>query len=153
MDAETKNYEVAYLISPEVAEEEVFGEAGKITSAIQDANGLVGHIEEPRQRRLAYPIAKKQNAYFGWTTFTMAKENLVEIEKKLKPMKQVIRYLIVEEVKRPIMPARPPRPRRPAAPRPLERKPITPFVPAAPQEEDKARIEELDKKLEEILGK
>jgi len=155
MDAAIKTYEVAYLISPEVAEDEVFGEAGKITSAIQDAHGLVGHIEEPKQQRLAYPIQKKKAAYFGWTTFTTAKENLPEIEKKLKQEKNIIRYLIVEEVKRPIAPIRPARPAGPrrVPPKPIESKPITPFIPAAPKEEDKAKIEELDKKLEEILGK
>lgn len=153
MDAGVKNYEAAYLISPEVAEDEVFGEAGKITSFIQEAHGLVGRIEEPKKRKLAYPVKKLQNAYFGWTTFAIAPEKLADIDKKIKAEKNVIRYLIAEEVKRPVVEFRPrPEglPRRPAMPRLAE---VRPFTPAPPKEEDKAKIAELDKKLEEILGK
>lgn len=153
MDTETKNYEAAYLISPEVAEEEVFGEAGKITSFIQDAHGLVGRIEEPKKRKLAYPVQKLQNAYFGWTTFAIAPEKLADIDKKIKAEKNIIRYLIAEEVKRPVVEFRP-RPARPLRPAPAPRlEEVKPFVPQAPKEEDRAKIEELDKKLEEILGK
>ena len=153
MGSAVKSYEIAYLINPDIPEDEVFGQAGKITAAIQDVQGLVGRIEEPKKRRLAYPIAKHRDAYFGWTTFSVAPERPAEIEKRIKAEENIIRFLIVEEVKRPAFEFRPPRPRRApraAAPRWGE---IKPFVPAAPKEEDKAKIEELDKRLEEILGK
>lgn len=164
MDTGAKSYEVAYLISPALPEDEVFGEAGKITAAIQDAHGLVGRIEEPKKRRLAYPIrlarrssnggGKLREAYFGWTTFAIAPERLTDIERRLKAEPNVVRYLIAEEVKRPAAPPRLrlDRARRPAVPAPrLEG--VKPFTPAAPKEEDKTKLEELDKKLEEILGK
>lgn len=153
MDSEVKNYEIAYLINPDVPEDEAFGVAGKITSAIQEGHGVVGRIEEPKKRKLAYAIRKFGNAYFGWTTFTIAPEHLTDVEKKIKAEPQVLRRLIVEEVKRMVPEYRPRvgRPmRRPALPR-LEE--VKPFVPAAPKEEDKAKLEELDKRLEEILGK
>lgn len=152
MDAEPKNYEVAYLISPEIAEDAVFGEAGKITSFIQDAHGMIGRIEEPKKRKLAYPINEFRSAYFGWTTLTIAAEHLSEIEKRLNGEKSIIRYLVVEREVRPVRAVRSPRlPRR--APAPYLRQPVAPFVPQAPKEEDKAKLEELDKQLEEILGK
>ena len=152
MADEVKNYEIAYLISPDIPEDEGFGVAGKITGFIQDSRGLVGRIEEPKKRKLAYPMEKFLNAYFGWTTFTIAAEQIAEVEKRLKAEKGLVRYLISEEVKRPAFEFRP-RPRR-------EPRPVSPplgeikaFTPAAPKEEDKAKIEELDKQLEEILGK
>ncbi len=153
MSDEVKSYEIAYLINPDVSEDEVFGQAGKITSFIQDTHGLVGRIEEPKRRRLAYPINKFREAYFGWTVFAIAPERLAEIEKRVKAEKHVIRFLIAEEVKRPIPEFRPPRPRRePRFVRPPLGE-IKPFAPQAPKEEDKTKIEELDKRLEEILGK
>lgn len=152
MDSEVKSYEIAYLISPDIAEDEVFGEAGKITGFIQDAHGLVGRIEEPKKRQLAYPIRKLKSGYFGWTVFSVAPEKLADIGKRVGAEKNIIRFLVVEEVKRPAYEPRPHRPRseRPAAP-PIGD--VKPFVPQAPKEEDKAKIEELDKRLEEILGK
>lgn len=140
MDQETRQYEIAYLVSANIPEEDVFGRAGKITGFIQDAKGLISHIEEPKKRRLAYPIKKFNEAYFGWTRFSMLGENLAEFEKKLKQEAAIIRYLVVtfEEVP----PERVPRQLKTYTPRP----PTT-----APEE--RMNIEELDKRLEEILGK
>lgn len=153
MSDEVRSYEIAYLINPDIPEDEVFGQAGKITGFLQDALGVVGRIEEPKKRHLAYPIKKFRDAYFGWTTFTIAAEKIAEIETRLEPEKNLLRYLMVEEVKRPVYEFRPrsPRPARRAPPPRLEA--VKPFVPAAPKEEDQAKIEELDKQLEEILGK
>lgn len=152
MDTEAKHYEIAYLINPDIPEDEVFGVAGKITAAIRDSQGVVGRIEEPKRRALAYPIRKFKDAYFGWTTFTGVPTSVADVAKRLKTEPSIIRYLLSEEVKRPILPSRPPRPR-------VRREvgallgDVRPFTPAAPKEEDPAKIEELDKRLEEILGK
>lgn len=154
MYTETKNYEVSYLINPDVAEDEVFGEAGKITGFIQDIHGLVGRIEEPKKRRLAYPIGDFYQAYFGWTTFTLALERLRELKGKIKQEKNIIRFAVSEEVKRPPVQTRRPVPMRSSFDRAgVKLDDVKPFTPQAPKEEDKAKIEEMDKRLEEILGK
>lgn len=159
MDTEAKNYEITYLISPDVAEDQVFGEAGKVTTFIQDAHGIVGRIEEPRQRRLAYPIRKSRQAYYGWTTFVIAPERIAEVQKRLAAERNILRSLIVEEVKRPALTRRPRFLHPTGGPERTSRGPrvrlddVKPFTPAAPKEEDKTKLEELDKKLEEILGK
>lgn len=154
-DVDVRTYEIAYLINPDIPEDGVFGEAGKITGAIQDVHGLVGRIEEPKKRKLAYAIEKARNAYFGWTTFTVAPERLPDIEKRLRAEAAITRFIIVEEVKRPIREfrTRPLRGRRASTPEAGPAEEIKAFAPAAPKEEDKAKIEELDKQLEEILGK
>ena len=144
MEAQVKQYEIAYLISPKTKEEDVFGEAGKITGFIQaTASGLIGHIAEPKQIRLAYPINKSRDAYFGWTRFTINPETLADFEKKLKLEKAIMRYLIVEAEEEPIR-IRIMRPKVPLTmPKPSEPSPA----------EEKVNMEELDKRLEEILGK
>lgn len=144
METQVKQYEIAYLISPKTKEEDVFGEAGKITGFIQTAvSGLIGHIAEPKQIRLAYPINKSRDAYFGWTRFTMKPEAIADFEKKLKLEKAIMRYLIVEAEEEPVR-TRVMRPRIPLAiPKPSEPSPA----------EEKVNMEELDKRLEEILGK
>lgn len=153
-EVDVKNYEVAYLIDPDIPEDGVFGEAGKITGAIQDVHGLVGKIEEPKRRKLPYAIGKSRNAYFGWTTFTVAPERLADIAKRIAAEPAIIRHRIVEEVKRPLREFKPRTLRRDAGPRPPQDiGDVKAFTPAAPKEEDKTKIEELDKRLEEILGK
>ncbi|MFY9462409.1 MAG: 30S ribosomal protein S6 [Candidatus Sungiibacteriota bacterium] len=144
MEAQGKQYEIAYLISPKTKEEDVFGEAGKITGFIQStASSLIGYIAEPKQIRLAYSINKSRDAYFGWTRFTMKPEAIADFEKKLKLEKAIMRYLIVEAEEEPI--------------RIRIMRPKLPLLTPKPQEpapgEEKVNMEELDKRLEEILGK
>ncbi len=150
MDSEVKNYEIAYLISPDVAEEDVFGEAGKITGFVQDARGLVGHIEEPKRRRLAYLVGKHSQAYFGWTSFSLPPGRLGDFKKRMAAEKNIARFTVSGEVKKPLPYIRSVRPARTL---PINLEEVKPFEPQAPKEEDKVKIEELDKRLEEILGK
>lgn len=147
MPADPKNYELAYLLSPSVSEEEVLTYAGKLTTLITDSHGAIRRVEEPRKKRLAYPVRKEQNAYFGRTTFSIASEHIANFKKKLKATEGLLRYLLVEEEieTRPQI-VRPPLQR----PAPLRPRPI-PRVEEKPEE--KLDLEALDRKLEEILGK
>lgn len=155
MEQVVKSYEIAYLISTEIPEDEVFGVAGKVTGAIQDTKGLIGKIEEPKKRRLAYPIRIRRiihtHTFFGWTRFTIAPEYIKDLEKQLKLENQIMRYLIVEEVKHPVYVPRF-RPDRPRSTETEGLEEVKAFTPQAPKEEDRMKIEELDKRLEEILG-
>ena len=141
-----KNYELAYLLSSSLAEGEILTYAGKLSMFIEEAKGAIRRVEEPRRRRLAYPVQKQKEAYFGWTTFAMSPDNLAALEKKLKMEKVLLRHMIVEEEieKRPPMMLRT-IPSRPAKPRPI--------APRAEEPQEKLDLEALDKKLEEILGK
>ena len=143
MDSETKNYEIAYLLSLSVPENEVATYAGKLTSLIGDFGGVVKFVGEPKTRRLAYPVKKDRSAYFGYTTFIMAKSSISDFKKKLAFEPKVLRFLIVEEEEKSI-----PMPRT-SFRQPRERAVVTP---REIEEKDKLDIVQLDKKLEEILG-
>ena len=147
MNQDTKNYEIAYLLSPTISEEEILTHANALGTLIEEQKGVIKHVQNPRKQKLSYPIHKERNAYFGWTTFRLAPEGITVLEKKLKTNAQLLRYLIVEEetrLKAPVF-------RTPSA-RPAGQK-----SPAIPREtskaEEKLDLEALDKKLEEILGK
>lgn len=151
---EQKKYELAYLLSPSVADEEVLTWSGKIAKIVEDSKGLVRHQEIPKKRRLTYLIDKEGTAYFGWITFSMASDLVASLDKKLKTAEHILRYMVVEEVEIPVQPLRTFAPR--PAPAPQRPRPgITPPAPTdvAKQPEEKLDLEELDKKLEEILGK
>lgn len=146
--ADPKKYELAYLISPAVAENEVLSVAGSLAQNIEEGGGLVRHQETPAKRRLAYLVKKQQNAYFGWITFSASPEKVSMVEKNIKGVANILRHMIVEEQEIPPQPIRLYTPR----PAPADTKSRT-----APTEaenpEEKLDLEELDKKLEEILGK
>lgn len=153
MDSDAKNYELAYLLSPSLPEEDVLGVAGKISALIEGSSGAIRRVEPPKKRRLAYPVKKERLAYFGWTTFAAAPAMVAGLDKKTKEMTEVLRHLIVEEeieTRRPIL-----RTFAPGAGRPA---PVAgasgPEVPREQEDQgEKLDFEALDKKLEEILGK
>ena len=149
MDSEQKSYELAYLLSPSIPEEEILTHANKLSMLIEQTKGIVKHAETPRKRKLSYPILKERNAYFGWVTFRLEPSSVAQLEKAVKSEK-LLRHLIVEEDEVEIHPQRLlrtiPSKSAPAA------KEFTP-QPTGENPEEKLDLEALDKKLEEILGK
>lgn len=154
MEPEAKKYEIAYLVSPQVPEEDVVRIAGIVTRVIGESKGMVRHINEPKKRLLFYPIQKDRKAYFGYTTFTANASTPADITKKLKFEKEILRFLITGEV---VVPARhvPLR----AAWQPTDGSVLPPAqtarreeLPVVSAEERKAAIANIDKQLEEILG-
>lgn len=145
MDSETKNYELSYLLSPSIPDEEILTWSGKLAVLIEEQHGVIRKAEAPRKRQLSYPVNKNKTAYFGWTTFAIDPEAVVTIDKKLKTEKNFLRYLVVEEEIEKLTPIF-----RPIAPRPSRSMPVAPPL---PKPEEKLDLEALDRKLEEILGK
>lgn len=146
MTLSSKNYEFAYLVPSSANEGEVLTFVNKLSTLINETHGTIKRAEEPKKRKLAYPIKKQQEAYFGWTTFSMAPENVESLKKKLKGEEELLRYLLVEEEIE----------TRPQVFRAIPRPTVKPRpIPRAPEEKpvEKLDLEALDKKLEEILGK
>lgn len=148
MERDPKNYELAYLLSLAVPEEEVLQKAGQITTLVEENKGVLKHSENPKKIKLAYPVKKEKTAYFGYTTFTIDPELLATLDKKIK-RPEILRYLLTEEEigRRP--PAFRPQPSRP----PFLKQKLAPPKEETTKEEEKLDLEALDKKLEEILGK
>lgn len=147
MEQGIKNYEIAYLLSPSISEEEVLTHAQNLTTLIEEQKGTVKHLQQPKKHKLSYHIQKERTAYFGWTTFHLAPDNVTALEKKLKTNTQILRYLIVEEetrLKAPIF-------RIPAIKSASQKSPAIPHE--TNKTEEKLDLEALDKKLEEILGR
>ena len=148
MDSGAKNYEVAYLLSPAIGEDEVLMYAGKISGMIEQENGAIRHLERPKKRKLAYAVKKQASAYFAWTTFTMGPGGVINLDKKMKLMPEVLRHITVEEeveTRRPFVPF------AHRGPGPLATQKAIPRE--EQKQEEKLDLEALDKKLEEILGK
>ena len=154
MDKERNLYEVAYLVSSAYSEEEAQNFQQTLKNLVQSAGGLIDQEGEVIKRRLAYPIQKMREAHLGSFRFLLSAEKIGELETKLKGSKEVLRHLIVHTKRQP------PRAIRSQILRPSV---FTPEFETAPKQEKKrvpaapmepaADIAEIDKKLEEILGK
>ena len=129
-------YELAYLISPELPEEELKSLQEKINSLIQKGAGVLNEIKLPIKKKLAYPIKKQREAFLINFNFYLEPEKLGSLEKELKSEKKILRYLILARPKSKIAKVR----KRPAK-----------VIPKIPAKEKKVELKEIEKKLEEIL--
>jgi len=130
-------YELAYLISPELPEEELKSLQEKINSLIQKGAGVLNEIKLPIKKKLAYPIKKQREAFLINFNFYLEPEKLGSLEKELKSEKKILRYLILAKPKIKIAKVR----KRP-----------TKVISKIPVKEKKVGLKEIEKKLEEILG-
>ncbi|KKT57687.1 MAG: 30S ribosomal protein S6 [Candidatus Giovannonibacteria bacterium GW2011_GWC2_44_9] len=156
MGKDQKLYEITYLISPAYSEEEAQAFQQSLKNEIKSLGGLIDNEGGVLKRRLSYPIKKMLEAYLASFRFLLASEKIREFETKLI-VPQVLRYLAVHTKRQSPHVARAPRigkiiPERPALKYNAKNAPQAPEI-KQPVLESAANIEEIDKKLEEILGK
>jgi len=130
-----RHYELTYLISKELNEEEVQNLQNKIISLIESAGGVLINQKAPIKKKLAYPVKKQPVAYLATIIYQLSAEKLTDLEKKLKTEAAILRYLIV------VLPSLT-QPSKPTLP-------LTPIKKPAPTK--KTKLEEIEKKLDEIL--
>lgn len=156
MDKDQKLYEITYLVSPAYSEEEAQAFQQSLKNEVKNLGGLIDDEGGILKRRLSYPIKKMPEAYVASFRFLLASEKISELETKLA-VPQVLRFLIVHTKRQPPRVARAPRigkiiPERPVLEYNIKSAPQAPET-KQPVLEPAANIEEIDKKLEEILGK
>jgi len=138
-------YELTYIINPNLSEAEVAAQADKVRGFINDFGGEVKNEKLQEKRRLAYPVKKQGFGFYVTIDFNLAPENVAELDNKIKLEQVVLRHLLItkEIIKE--------TPRKPYVARPKEK--IAPgfLKSTAPEKQEKIKIEEIDKKLEELL--
>lgn len=132
-----KNYELTYLLSSELSEEEVKNLQAKIASFVQEEGGFLVEEGVFLRRKLAYPVKKQLQAYLVTFVFQLDPQKLAGFEKKIKAENQILRYLLLIKL-----------PQKPRKIRTFARKPVAQI----PEKEKKVELKEIEKKLEEILG-
>jgi len=96
-----KEYEMSYLLTPNIPEDKVDSEVIELKNIITENGGDITQADSPEKKRLAYPIQKQNQAYFGVVYFNIGKEDFNKIKKTLALYKKVIRYLILNKVLKP----------------------------------------------------
>mgnify|MGYP001558368077 CR=1 FL=1 len=134
MDKDSQLYEIGYILK---ADDEKSAEdfSDSLKEAVVSNHGIVIAGNNPKMRHYAYPINKRRSGYFGWIKFLLNTELLGEIKKYLEKQEIISRFLLIKLARETLQ-----EPRKERVPKKI--------VP----EEKKVDIEEIDKKLEEILG-
>ncbi|MBZ9569677.1 30S ribosomal protein S6 [Patescibacteria group bacterium] len=132
-----KFYELTYLISPDLSEEELRVFQEKINSFIKEDGGRLEKSKNPIERKLEYPIKERERGHLATLDFHFEPEKLENLEKKLKRESSILRYLILAK----------------RISKKIEIPRITPEIKIKKfKKEKKVELEKIEEKLEEILG-
>lgn len=127
-------HELTFIADPGLSEENLAGLIKKIKEFIETREGRIVKDFVTKKTRLSYPVKKQTNGLLCSVDFELERGNIEALAKEIKEDKNILRHIIVnKEVIRP---------------KPLTLKPAK-IQPKSKQ--TKIKIEELDKKLEEIL--
>jgi small subunit ribosomal protein S6 len=141
-----KYYELAYLISPDLSEEESKSLFLKVGGFVSEGQGVLGKITGPFKRKLGYLIKNKKEALLASLEFHLNPESLSVLEKKLKAENQILRYLIIAKKVYKITP-------REERVHLFKKTPkISEKTAGHKPEHRKVELKEIDQKIEEILG-
>ena len=91
-----RNYELAFIIRPTVAEEGVTGVVEQVTQFVKTANGEVTSVDVWGRRALAYAIDNHREGTYVLLHANMPPAGLTELERNLKLSEEIIRYLLVK---------------------------------------------------------
>jgi len=89
-----KTYELTYLVSPDILEEEAILLSTKINSFIEEKGGILKKNLPLLKKQLSYPIKKKNIAYLMSLTFQVKAESLKEIKKQIEINSNILRHLL-----------------------------------------------------------
>ncbi len=91
------NYEILYIINSEISEEEQPKIMATFEELVKKAEGKIISTENLGKKKLAYPINKMKVGFYVLSQFELESEKLIELNKKLKPMNEIIRFMIVSK--------------------------------------------------------
>ncbi len=124
-------YELTYLVSAKLEQKEVESIIQKVKDIIKKLEGKI-YEELPFYKvRLGYPINKEEEAYLVSFDLFLPAQNVESLKKEVEQEKNILRHIIFKKKA------------------PKEEAKIS--EEKKPQKPKKVELEELDKKLEEIL--
>jgi len=88
-----KRYETAILFEPELPEEPRKEFLGKLAGVVAAYKGEVLKTDDWGNRKLAYPIRKKSNAFYTFLVYTGSRGVVEEVERNIKIFDGVLRFL------------------------------------------------------------
>ncbi len=88
-------YELALVLNGKLEEEAKVAAFEKAKGYIERFGGKVVNVDDWGKRRLAYEIQKMREGFYYFITFESTSEVPAEVEKRIRIMETVLRFLIV----------------------------------------------------------
>ncbi len=90
-----KNYELVFIVQPDLDENAFGGVIDRVKGWITDAGGSVAKVDIWGKRRLAYPIRKLREGQYVLLQAEMKPSFSAELDRNLRFLEPVMRFSIV----------------------------------------------------------
>ncbi len=155
-----EHYELLYLLSNSYTANEVKPINEKIVRLIKEQDGKITKEEDLGKNKLAYPIKQLSHAYYQVYEFDMPSEKLINLNNALKLATEVLRFLVVKKKvkteadikKEKTMQEKLAKRKEQEIEKIKAAKEEIKEKPKTDKTKEKVSLEDLDKKLDEILG-
>jgi small subunit ribosomal protein S6 len=95
-DRRLKDYELIYIINPDIAEDALETQVNGISQFITSRDGVIDSVDKWGKRKLAYPLKHYLEGSYVLTKFKISPARVKEIEANLKISEDVLRHLVVK---------------------------------------------------------
>lgn len=90
-----RDYEVIFIAHPELDETALAGVIEKVKAWVTDAGGTVAKVDLWGKKRMTYMIRKQRDGQYVFMQLNMAPSFSGELERNLRFLEPVMRFLIV----------------------------------------------------------
>jgi small subunit ribosomal protein S6 len=95
MEVTVNDYEVTYILRPNLEEADVDARSSAIAEIIKSQGGSVVNVEKLGRKRLAYEIADLREGNYVVMQFRSSGDASKELERQLKLQEDVLRALVI----------------------------------------------------------
>jgi len=90
----SRDYELGFILNPEVSEEEIRSSLDRIELIVANYGGQIFKVNHWGRRRLAYPIERHRDGYYIFIDMILTPEAVTEIERTLRVSEKVFRHMM-----------------------------------------------------------
>ncbi|MBR0410720.1 MAG: 30S ribosomal protein S6 [Eubacterium sp.] len=90
-------YELAVVVNAKIDDDARADAIEKVKALIERFDGVITNVDEWGKKRLAYEIQKMREGYYYFIQFDAKTDAPAEIERRMRIMEPVIRYLCVKQ--------------------------------------------------------
>jgi small subunit ribosomal protein S6 len=95
-DTRLTDYELIYIVNPDVADESLDSRVEAISQFISDRSGVVDEVDRWGKKRLAYPIKHFLEGNYVLTRFKISPARCKELDTNLKISEEILRHLLIK---------------------------------------------------------
>ncbi len=92
-----KQYELLYLVSAHVPENQLETIQNEVSGWVKKLGGTITKQESWGRKKLAYPINKEKFGFYLLNEFDLESLNVAELQKDLRLHKLIMRYLLLDK--------------------------------------------------------